>query len=275
MRCAVLGSPIDHSLSPVLHRAAYAALDLGWSYDAYDVTEQTLAGFVGGLGPNWRGLSLTMPLKRAVLPLLDELDATAAMVGVVNTVLLEVDGSRRGHNTDVEGMIASLRAAGVDRVRTAAVVGGGATAASALAALRRLHAPTVTLLVREPGRADLLRDLAQRLGLELVVHPLTEAAHVRADLLVSTVPAGAGDPAVLASVAPVTFDVAYAPWPTALAKSAALLDRQVIGGLDLLVNQAALQVELMTGVRPAPLKAMMEAGRHALAGPRRGNRTGG
>ena len=107
------------------------------------------------------------------------------------------------------------------------------------------------------------------------MHSLAEAARVRADLLLSTVPAGAGDPAVLASVAPVTFDVAYTPWPTALARSAAGLDRRVIGGLDLLVNQAALQVELMTGVRPAPLQAMMEAGRQALAGPRRGNQTGG
>jgi shikimate dehydrogenase len=275
MRCAVLGSPITHSLSPALHRAAYAALGLDWSYDAYDVTELTLPGFVAGLNRDWRGLSLTMPLKRAAVPLVDQLDPTATLVGAVNTLLLESDGARRGHNTDVGGMVASLRAAGIDHVVTAAVVGGGATAASALAALDTLGARTVAVLVREPARSALLHPLSQRLGLELVMRPLEDAAGVRADLLLSTVPWDAVDPDRLAAVAPVVFDVVYAPWPTPLALSAQRRGHRVIGGLDLLVNQAALQVELMTGAPAAPLEAMMMAGRQALAARDRADRNGG
>ncbi|MYX24111.1 shikimate dehydrogenase, partial [Streptomyces sp. SID8380] len=101
-RAAVLGSPVAHSLSPQLHLAAYRALGLsGWTYERIETDEAALPGFVDGLGPEWAGLSLTMPLKRAVLPLLDRISDTAASVDAVNTVVFEADGSRSGDNTDI------------------------------------------------------------------------------------------------------------------------------------------------------------------------------
>ena len=108
MKAAVLGSPIAHSLSPVLHRAGYQALGLdGWSYQAIECDEARLPALISGCGPDWAGLSLTMPLKRAVLPLLDEAEPLVAEVGAANTVIFDA-GRRSGHNTDVPGMIAAL-----------------------------------------------------------------------------------------------------------------------------------------------------------------------
>src|SRR4051794_9505257 len=152
-RCAVLGSPIAHSLSPVLHRAAYVDLGLDWSYDAVEVAEDRLAAFLDGLDAEWRGLSLTMPLKRAVLPLLDHVEEGAARAGGANTVLLGA-GRRVGHNTDVPGAVAALRERGVMSVDSATVLGGGATAASVLLALADLGCRDATVVVRAIGRAE-------------------------------------------------------------------------------------------------------------------------
>ncbi|MFE7121457.1 shikimate dehydrogenase, partial [Streptomyces sp. NPDC057654] len=145
-RAAVLGSPIAHSLSPALHRAAYAELGLaGWTYDSFDVTEAALPDFVASLGEGWAGLSLTMPLKRAVLPLLDAISDTAAAVEAVNTVVRTADGRLLGDNTDIPGMVAALRERGVERVESAAVLGAGATASAALAALARICSGEITV----------------------------------------------------------------------------------------------------------------------------------
>jgi shikimate dehydrogenase len=145
-RAAVLGSPIGHSLSPVLHRAAYAELGLtGWTYDRFDVDEAALPGFLDRLGPEWAGLSLTMPLKRALIPSSDGISATAAAVDAVNTVVLTADGRRTGDNTDIPGIVAALREHGVDKVESAAILGAGATASSALAALTRVCAGEIAV----------------------------------------------------------------------------------------------------------------------------------
>ncbi len=153
-RAAVLGSPIAHSLSPVLHRAGYLDLGLEWRYDAIEVTQESLAAFVAGCGPEWAGLSLTMPLKRAVLPLLDTRAALVDVVGAANTVVFGAGGERAGHNTDVAGIVAALR--GIDAAAgPALVLGGGATAASALAALAELGCLEVAwwpAVPRSPGR---------------------------------------------------------------------------------------------------------------------------
>lgn len=167
-RAAVLGSPIAHSLSPVLHRAAYRELGLGsWSYDRFEVDEATLASFVDGLGVSWAGLSLTMPLKRAVIPLLDEVTATAASVEAVNTVVFTSDGRRVGDNTDIPGMIAAMRERGVEKVESAAVLGAGATASSALAALSLICTGPVTAYVRSAARAQEMRGWGERLGVDV------------------------------------------------------------------------------------------------------------
>jgi shikimate dehydrogenase len=252
-RAGVLGSPIGHSLSPVLHRAAYAALGLqGWTYDAFEVTADRLAGFLDELDASWAGLSLTMPLKAAVLPLLDGASPLVEVVGAANTVLLR-DGRRLGENTDVPGMVAALAAAGVagpESVPAAAVLGGGATARSALAALAAVTGE-VTTYVRSPARADALAATAEAVGLRLAVRPWSAASDaLSAPLVVNATTAGAADPLVTAVPASVgiLFEVLYDPWPTPLVAAWTARRATVVDGLDLLVRQAVLQVGLMTGV---------------------------
>jgi shikimate dehydrogenase len=267
-RAAVLGSPIAHSLSPVLHRAAYAALGLDdWDYTAIECDEAGLAGLLARCDDRWAGLSLTMPLKRAVLPLLDSTEPLAAQVGGANTVIFD-RGERHGYNTDVPGMVAALAEAGVTSPSSATILGGGATACAALAALRQAGLTSAVVLVRDQARAGGLLAAASRLAMAVELRPF--GSQVRGgDLLISTVPAGAADiyperiggatsrPAAL-------LDVVYHPWPTPLARAAAESGITVAGGLDLLLHQAARQVELMTGIKPAPLDAMRASGQAEL-----------
>jgi shikimate dehydrogenase len=268
-RAAVLGSPIAHSLSPVLHRAAYRAMELtDWTYDRFDVDEAALPGFVEGLGPEWAGLSLTMPLKRAVIPLLDEISETAASVEAVNTLVFTEDGRRVGDNTDIPGMVAALREHGVEQVDTAAILGAGATASSALAALARVCTGEVVAYVRSAARAAEMREWGERLDVEVRTADWAEAAEaLRFPLVVATTPAGTTD--ALAAAVPerpaTLFDVLYEPWPTELAARWSMFGGAVVSGLDLLVHQAVFQVEQMTGRSPAPVDAMRKAGEHALA----------
>ncbi|WP_406859727.1 shikimate dehydrogenase [Streptomyces sp. HUAS MG47] len=268
-RAAVLGSPIAHSLSPVLHRTAYAALGLAdWSYDRFEIDEAALPGFVGDLDDSWAGLSLTMPLKRAIIPLLDEVGETAASVEAVNTVVFRADGSRYGDNTDIPGMLAALRERGVEKVDSAAILGAGATASSALAALARISSGPVTAYVRSEARAAEMRAWGERLAVDVRTADWDDAVRAfDAPLVVATTPAGTTD--ALAEAVPgapgTLFDVLYDPWPTALAAAWSDRGAQVVGGLDLLVHQAVLQVQQMTGVPEAPLAAMRAAGESALA----------
>ncbi|MFI1442471.1 shikimate dehydrogenase [Streptomyces fructofermentans] len=269
-RAAVLGSPIAHSLSPVLHRAAYDELGLeNWSYDRFEVDEAALPEFIARLGPEWAGLSLTMPLKRAVLPLLDGISGTAASVETVNTVVRAEDGRLLGDNTDIPGMVAALRERGIEQVDSAAVLGAGATASSALAALARICTGEVVAYVRGEARAAQMRQWGERLGIEVRTEDWSRAERaLTAPLVVATTPAGATD--ALAPAVPerpaTLFDVLYDPWPTTLAARWSAYGGAVVSGLDLLVHQAVLQVEEMTGLSPAPLLAMRTAGEKALAG---------
>jgi shikimate dehydrogenase len=265
----VLGSPIAHSLSPVLHRAAYRELGLAdWSYERFEVDEKALPGFFEDLGPEWAGLSLTMPLKRAVMPLVDEISETAASVEAVNTVVFTEDGRRVGDNTDIPGMVAALRERGIEQVDSAAVLGAGATASSALAALARICTGEVVAYVRSKERAAEMRQWGERLGIEVRTEDWADAEQaLRAPLVIATTPAGTTD--ALAAAVPerpaTLFDVLYDPWPTDLAARWSGYGGAVVSGLDLLVHQAVLQVERMTGRTPAPLGAMRTAGEHALA----------
>ena len=273
-RAAVLGHPVGHSLSPTLHRAAYAALGLdAWVYEAHDVTEEELADFVGGLSDEWAGLSLTMPLKQTVIPLLDHVEPLAQVVGAVNTVLLQGSGAGRtlvGANTDVHGLVAALReglAPGAS-VRDAVVLGAGATASSTLAALAELGSTTPRVLVRSVARAGGLLRSAHRMGVEPVLRSLDEApaAVVGADVVVSTLPPRAADPiaeALDAAPVGVLLDVAYDPRPTALHARWVALGGVAVGGERMLLHQAAEQVRLMTG-RPGPVEAMDSALQAAL-----------
>jgi shikimate dehydrogenase len=267
-RCAVLGSPIAHSLSPAMHRAAYAELGLDWRYDAFEVGEDELRGFLATLGDDVRGLSLTMPLKRVALELADTVDPIAELIGAANTMLFEPDGSRSAHNTDVPGLVAAFAERGITGADTAVILGGGATAASTLAALRGgLKVSEVTLVVRDIAKVERLLDLAAALDLKTSVTDFGQVEQIGGfDLCVSTLPGGAVDPYAehFAAVAPVVFDVAYHPWPTQLALVAHRIGTELLNGLDLLVHQATLQVEMMTGRSPAPLAAMRAAAREEL-----------
>ena len=277
MKAAVLGSPITHSLSPVLHRAAYQALGLtGWTYQAIECDEAGLPALLDGCGPDWAGLSLTMPLKRAVLPLLDHIAPLAAQVGAADTVVF-TGGPPRADNPDVPGMVAALgEAAGPAPSPPAGpgpaavlILGGGATACSALAAVRGLGTSSVTVAVRDPARAGDLLAAADRLGMKITLTPFGGYPDPVPDLLISTVPSGAADTyaqriAGRALAPQCLLDVVYHPWPTPLATAAEQAGVAVAGGFALLLHQAAGQVELMTGA-PAPLEAMRAAGQAALA----------
>ena len=278
MRAAVLGSPISHSLSPALHAAAYRALGLTWwRYEAIECDEAGLPSLLDRCGPDWAGLSLTMPLKRAVIPLLDRIEPLVTQVSAANTVLLAA-AQRIGYNTDVPGFVRALAGRGINEEAQPGpvlILGGGATARAALAALRDLGEHSVTVAVRNrDGAADLLAA-AGRLGTAVTLLPLDAPSLPRARLLISTVPAGASElmAQLFARLHPapeVVFDVVYYPWPTPLAAAALAARVPVLGGFELLLHQAALQVELMTG-RTAPLTQMRRAGQAELskrAGPR-------
>lgn len=263
-RLAVLGSPIGHSKSPALHAAAYRVLGLDWEYSAVEVAEHTLRGFLEGTDDSWRGLSLTMPLKRTVLPLLDRRDAVVDLTGAANTVLFEDDGSRSGFNTDVAGLERAFATAGVHVVPHAVVLGGGATAGSAIAALARLGAQSVVLRLRRPDAAGELVHLAEAVGVRLTVLPFGEPDPEgrTADAVVGTLPAGAEvelAPGERPGEASVYFEVAYDPWPTPRATAWQQAGGIVIPGIEMLVEQALLQVRTFVGGDPAtPLPDELE-----------------
>lgn len=272
-RAAVLGSPISHSLSPALHRAAYRALGLStWLYDAHEVRKPALPGFVAGLGAEWAGLSLTMPLKEAAFEVADEVSDLARDVGAINTLVRRRDGGWRGENTDVYGVSQALREAGCVRVTSSLVLGSGATARSVVAALAMLGAQKVTFAVRSAARPETLEQ-ARRAGIEVDVVKLDQVADRVQDapLVVSTLPAEALADTPRAKLLPagsrledhLVLDVVYAGWPTPFAQAFEEAGASMVSGFEMLVHQAAEQVRLMTGLLP-PLEKMRAAGRAAM-----------
>lgn len=267
-RCAVVGSPIRHSLSPAMHAAAYVELGLeDWSYTAVELAPDDLLGFLDELDEDWRGLSLTMPLKRTVVPLLDSLDEHARRSGAANTLLFSEE-RRIGFNTDVPGAAAAMAERLRDPVRSAVVLGGGATATSVLLALADRGCTTARILVRDPARAQETVAVvsAHPAAPEIEVGVLSEIGSVSADLVVSTIPVAAQTSRVVAATAsvPAVFEVVYDPSPSPLARAAESSGRALVSGLDLLAHQAALQVQVMTG-RSVPVDLLREAGRKELA----------
>jgi len=288
-QAAVLGQPIGHSLSPVLHNAAYAALGLaGWRYTAVDTSEAALPERIAALDETWAGLSLTMPLKQAVIPLLDEIDAVAEVTQAVNTVVVAEGRERlvlKGHNTDALGLSQALLEVFFDEgssdSETAIILGSGATAVSALVALADVDYPNTLVISR--SYPETLLHTASKLGLSprhlaLDIGKPKQAAQAveamaTAGVVVSTTPAHVADPLADGLLAlgaigercdGVLLDVVYDPRPTALSAAWAEAGGRVVGGERMLLHQAARQVELMTGL-PAPLEAMDTALQNALA----------
>ncbi|HLS75240.1 MAG TPA: shikimate dehydrogenase [Nocardia sp.] len=260
-RAAVLGKPIAHSRSPQLHLAAYRALGLDWTYERIECDAAQLPGLVDGLGPEWVGLSVTMPGKEAALAYADERTERAMLVGSANT-LVRTETGWRADCTDVDGVFGALREGGVRGVERGVVLGAGGTARPALLALRDLGARSVAVVARDAGRARSALELAERLDMavEFVAFGAegVGAACARADAVVSTIPAEAGAlVAEAVAAAPVVLDAIYNPWPTPLATAVEAAGHTVVSGLRMLLNQAFGQVEQFTG-QPAP-KAEMAA----------------
>lgn len=268
-RHGVVGDPVAHSLSPVLHRAGYDALGIAARYDAVQVPEGTLASYVAGLGPEWRGLSVTAPLKREALALATTVSERATLAGGANT-LVRTDGADGGwaaDNTDLPGAVAAIRERYDGPASVATVVGAGATAASTGLALADLGVRTIRLLAREPARAaETAAALARDPRLQVDVLPLDGAAVV-GEIVVSTIPVAAQSDALVAATcgAAVVFEVVYDPWPSPLARAAQERGQALVSGLDLLVHQAVLQFAMFTG-HNGPLESMRKAGEAALAG---------
>lgn len=274
---AVLGSPVGHSLSPVLHQAAYTALGLAdWSYGRREVTADELVEVVGSLDESWRGLSLTMPLKEAAFGVTDAISDVARRAGAINTLVRRADGGWDATNTDVQGVVGALaplrhglRPEDSDPLRAALVLGSGATARSTVLALAELGVKELQLAARNAEAAAGLAALAEDLGLSVDLVDFERWADDLPVVVVSTLPPEGGLAAANAVEASgdaggaVLLDVVYADWPTPLARAFQAADGEVMSGLDLLVHQAAAQFALFTGVE-APLEAMFTAGRAAL-----------
>lgn len=265
-RAGVLGHPIAHSKSPVLHRAAYQALGLDIAYDAHDLRPEQLDRFVGEIRAGqaargtdrWVGCSVTMPHKAAMVPQMDQVSERVHLLGVLNTVVWDRDGTATGHNTDVDGIVRALEFAGYDSLQrggTLTVVGGGGTAAAAVAAARGLGLDAVQLLLRSPEKAADLIRLAEQLELQATAHPLEElnARAPSSRAVIVTLPPRAADPLAAAltppasdGVLPPLLDVAYDPWPSALALAWESHGGRVVSGLEMLLYQAVEQVRLFT-----------------------------
>jgi shikimate dehydrogenase len=264
-KAAVLGSPIAHSRSPQLHLAAYRALGLDeWTYDRIECGADELPGVVGGFGPEWVGVSVTMPGKFAALRFADERTDRAELVGSANT-LLRTSRGWRADNTDIDGVKGALGAEGSASGR-AVVSGSGGTAPAAIVALAELGVGDITVVARNPDKAARLVELAARVGAAARFcdldsdpgGPVADAVSA-SGVLVSTLPADvAGRYAKVFACAPVLLDAIYDPWPTPLAAAVTAAGGRVISGLQMLLHQAFAQVEQFTG-QPAPREAMIAA----------------
>ena len=281
-RAAVLGHPISHSKSPALHRAAYARLGVDIDYTAIDVTVPDLPAFMEMVRgePGWRGLSVTMPLKTAMVLEVDEVRGVAGILGVVNTVVFEADGTsvrRVGYNTDVAGIVNAVRHAGVVAAPSAVILGGGGTSAAAIAALKDLGAPSADVFVRDVGRAAEARAASDGVGLPIRVLPLSGAAAAlaAADVVISTLPPRGADAladelAGLHAPTPgVLLDVAYDPWPSRIASVWQDGGGAVVPGLEMLLYQAVEQVRFFSGLGDDVTADVIDVMCDAVGAPRR------
>jgi len=296
LRAAVLGHPISHSKSPALHRAAYAHLGVDIAYSAIDVTEAALPDFMrqvraeGRADGSWRGLSVTMPLKSAMVREVDEVRGVGSALGVVNTVAFESDGEATrlvAYNTDVTGIVNALRYAGAASAPAAVILGGGGTAAAAIAALKELGAVSAEVFVRDVSRAAEARAASAAVGVPIRVLPLAGAAAAvaAADVVISTLPPRAADAlagelaeelaAYPSSALPahgspgVLLDVAYDPWPSRIAAVWQEAGGTVVPGLEMLIYQAVEQVRHFTGLGEALPAGVTDVMCDAVGAPRR------
>jgi shikimate dehydrogenase len=244
IRAAVLGSPISHSLSPVLHRSAYEYLGVDGQYEAIEVTAENLREFISNLDKSWTGFSLTMPLKERIVSIAETVDPLALRIKSANTLLRSTSGWR-ALSTDVGGFSHALTSAGVTDFARVIILGSGATARAAAAAC---DGPGRQIIVihRGPEREPLMR--------EIIIHAQLEfrdwgSSFELGDVLINTTPAGVADSyaeKLEGVVGGLFFEALYHPWPTKLLAQWQALHGLSIDGLDLLVHQGIGQVELFT-----------------------------
>ncbi len=243
----VIGSPIDHSRSPALHRAAISALHIDATYDSTDVAVGELDGFISSRDASWEGLSLTMPLKQAIRPHLVSECPVSILTGSVNTIVRTTDGWS-GYNTDTWGATTAIRQQFGTEFRRATLLGGGATAASLIVTLHDLGVDTLEIVVRDASRTEAVRELARRLGMDVRVLTFGESARP-SDLLVSTLPSGSvltpGD--IETFDAEYLFDVVYDPWPSVLSTEWDARGLASMNGLPMLLWQAVRQARVFYG----------------------------
>ncbi|HEX5729312.1 shikimate dehydrogenase [Microbacterium sp.] len=272
-RLEVWGDPVSHSRSPQLHSAAYRVLGLDWTYERRQVSEAAFAGEIAGLSPQWRGLSLTMPLKRAAFEASFWRDRRAELTGAVNTLVFVEDGPR-GFNTDVGGLARALREEGVAAIDHARIVGAGATATSAVVALGELGATRIEVVARRVAAVAPLAELGAAIGVDVVGVSFDDAQHTRVPVTIATLPGDApvADAAAdaLAAQGGLLMDAVYGHWPTALANAWARRGNPAASGLGMLLHQALLQVRIfVAGDADAPLPseaAVLAAMRLAVVG---------
>ncbi len=268
-KAAILGSPVAHSRSPQLHLAAYRALGLhDWTYERIECTADELPTLVSGFGPEWVGVSVTMPGKFAALRFADERTPRAELVGSANT-LVRTDRGWRADNTDIDGVAGALglvydpRDPAPLRGDRAIVLGSGGTAPSAVVALAGLGVREITVVARNREKADRMLELGSELGVVIGYRDFAEPDlpewAAAAAVLVSTIPADAAAAhAETFATVPLLLDAIYDPWPTPLARAVGAAGGTVISGLQMLLHQAFSQVEQFTG-RPAPRQQMEAA----------------
>lgn len=258
VKAAVLGSPVSHSLSPVLHNAAYAALNLDHSYYAIETKEAELDAFLASVDAEWLGVSLTMPLKEVAFEFADSCDELAQLTGAINTLVFGVE--TQAFNTDVLGIVDALSEVGVNQISNGVIFGSGATARSSLVALHRLGATQVSCVARNQSDIQRLSVVASEIGVEFESTELADCKWMVSDVVINTTPVGVLDAIAREVYAPsgILLDVVYNPWPTQLAASWAVTGGAIVSGLSMLLHQAGHQVTLMTG-QPAPISQMRDA----------------
>lgn len=264
---AVVGHPIAHSLSPALHRAAYDVLGLDWTYRAIDVEPGTFASFLAGDGAELRGISVTMPHKTAALEAATEVDLLAARTRSVNTLLRSAPDSILGFNTDVVGMVNAFQDSGVTHARHVVIIGGGATASSAVAAGAEMGAEHISVLARTPAKAFFLEQVGQECGVNVTVHELTNMDGLSpADAAISTLP---GTVELSLSTLPRTeratlLDVAYNPWPSSRSAEWNVAGGESVSGLRMLAHQALIQVRIFVNGSPVDAVPRENDVKHAM-----------
>ena len=267
----VIGSPARHSLSPVIHNAAFAAAGLDWVFVAFEVVPGAASAALAGMRAfGIAGLSVTMPHKDDVAAAVDVLDPAAAALGTANTVVMQPDGRLAGHSTDGAGFVASLRDAGVDPAgMKIAVLGAGGAARAVIDALARAGAAQISVVNRSQDRAGVAALLAGERG-----HVGSAGNIAAADLVINATSIGMGGDGGVSGDAPcdltllrpaqVVADLVYHPLETTFLRAARSCGAQTVDGLGMLVQQAALQQQLWTGIRPDPV-AMRTAAEQELA----------